>query len=181
MGHGGILYEERIHIPLLARFPSPFRFPKLEVRGDFEPLVSQVDLVPTILGFLGAPSGDEALKGRDLTPFIYGKAALPPGDVFLEELIEEHSIRCLRTAEWKLIDVDRKRTGPEDRYHLYRIDEDPEEMKNLAKDGSMAQILETMKRELARRIDAARRFYRTKDQGVEVDEETRDKLDELGY
>jgi arylsulfatase A-like enzyme len=180
LGHGGILYEERIHIPLIARFPSPLRFPELRPRGKVSMLTSQVDFVPTLLGFLGKKWDREITQGRNLIPYLYDKKSTPSGEqVFLEELISEHSIRCLRGADWKLITADRRKEGKED--YLFQISKDPEEQSNLAGANQFEPVRESLSREIRNRRDRCRRFYAEKGKAGELDRETLEKLRELGY
>ena len=68
--HGGWLhdqsvYEEVIHVPLVIRFPH----------GEFggrrlHSVVSLVDVVPTICGYLQRPKAAEGTHGRDLMPVL---------------------------------------------------------------------------------------------------------------
>lgn len=181
LGHGGILYEERIHIPLIARFPSPFRFPELRPRGRVPMLTSQVDFVPTILGFLDRRGDDAVIQGRNLIPYLYGKKPAPTGEqVFLEELISEHSIRCLRGMDWKLITTDRRKEEGMEEY-LFRLGEDPLEKNNLAGAEPFEPVRDALEREIMNRRERCRRFYAEKGKAGELDLETLEKLRELGY
>jgi len=65
--HGDLIYNDCAHIPLLIRFPGG------AVRGEISTAVSSVDLMPTILDFLGVEP-PEGLDGISLLPTIFGGA-----------------------------------------------------------------------------------------------------------
>ncbi len=73
--HQGI-YDELIHIPLVISVPSG-------IRRSTEALVSQVDILPTILDYLGI-SAPDACRGRSLRPVIEGRADSINEFVFVE-------------------------------------------------------------------------------------------------
>jgi len=63
-----ILYQEQLHVPLLLRIPGA------AAGVEVEPLVSTVDLFPTLLDYLDlSPPG--ALDGASLRPLIEGSGA----------------------------------------------------------------------------------------------------------
>lgn len=70
-GHEWWLYEEVIRIPLLVRLPGmhPAGWRSAEV-------VQQVDLLPTILEFVGLPIPD-GVQGRSLAPILAGGTVSP--------------------------------------------------------------------------------------------------------
>jgi len=63
--HGDLIYNPCMHIPLLIRFPGG------AVRKRISTPVSSVDLMPTILDFLGVEP-PEGLDGVSLLPIIFG-------------------------------------------------------------------------------------------------------------
>ncbi len=73
--HHGI-YDELIHIPLVISVPGG-------PRRSTEALVSQVDVLPTILDYLGIPV-PEACRGRSLRPVIEGRVESINEFVFVE-------------------------------------------------------------------------------------------------
>jgi len=180
MGHGGVLFEERVHIPLLVRFPSPFKFPLLSPKGTCESLVSQVDFLPTILGFLGKPADNKIIQGRNLVPSIFKNTSLPAGKVFMEELISTQSIRCIRTREWKLVraEVDKNNNLKD---YLFKISEDPGEKNNLIHSEEHKRIRDTLSDMIRLRADEAKWFYSKKGAVKGLDQETLKNLQDLGY
>jgi len=73
--HHGI-YDELIHIPLAISVPRG-------VHRSTEALVSQVDILPTILDYLGIPAPD-ACRGRSLRPVMEGRTDSINEFVFVE-------------------------------------------------------------------------------------------------
>jgi arylsulfatase A-like enzyme len=67
--HGHTLYNELLRVPLIMKFPgSKFRGMRIE------PIVSQVDLMPTILEEMGIADQDLRLDGRSLHPLLKGES-----------------------------------------------------------------------------------------------------------
>lgn len=133
--HG--LYDESIHIPLVAKIPG-FESQKC---SEF---VQPIDLFPTILSLFGI-SSEVDHDGYDLLPFLRGETDTWRDAVFVEEAYTQRRT-AVRTDEWKYIThrpdetLDRKwggslecgyckalHGGPEELYHLLS---DPEETEN---------------------------------------------------
>jgi arylsulfatase A-like enzyme len=123
-GHGG-LYEEVTHVPLVLRGPG---LPAGEsVRGFTE----HADLLPTLLDLAGIETGPtfggdarhttpDGMDGRSL-------AELDGRSPRERVILETHTARAIRTAEWKYIrDF---RSGAEELYHVAA---DPMERHDLA-------------------------------------------------
>jgi len=141
MGHGGIPYEEEVHVPLLIKAPG------FEPRTILQP-VSIVDLAPTILNIFGLSSPD-TFTGQSLLPLLEGEdipnvIIRSESDVealsrlFAEEdfyqytasnptkpLIGTNAGVAVRLDEWKLI---KKQNN---KLKLYNLRRDPKESKNL--------------------------------------------------
>ena len=75
--HHGI-YEELIHIPLTVSIPGTRAKGKI-----IDSLVSQVDILPTILGYLQIPAPD-ACQGKSFKPLIEGKEEAVNEFIFAE-------------------------------------------------------------------------------------------------
>jgi len=182
MGHGGVLFEERIHIPLLVHFPSPYKFPRLLLRGEVDTLMSQVDILPTILGYLGSPPGNRIVRGRNLAPSLSGKEPAPEGEVFMEELADGTAIRAARKNAWKLITAEGE-NGADGKGgdYLFHLGEDPAEDRNLSGLAEATRAEEGLRALIGARLKEARSFYSAKGDGAEVDPETKRRLEELGY
>ncbi|HUT30593.1 MAG TPA: sulfatase [Sedimentisphaerales bacterium] len=72
------LFEELIHVPLAVSVPGP----KAEGK-NIDSLVSQVDILPTILDYLGIPVSG-ACQGKSLKPLIEGRADTVNDVIFAE-------------------------------------------------------------------------------------------------
>jgi arylsulfatase A-like enzyme len=151
--HGFSLHDEEVRVPLIIRHPQL----KKGIRID--KLVQLVDVMPTILDFLGIEKGIPEMEGRSLVNVIEGKGN-PDEYVYAEcisgESQKEGAInlqRMVRTSSWKLISsiwiVVKKginKSQPKtikmpngaiisfpgkDEYELYDLKKDPKEMGNL--------------------------------------------------
>lgn len=133
------LYERCVRVPLIMRLPG--RIPEGSVSRA---LVELVDVVPTVLDYLGVPAIPSAAPPRDLhgyslEPLIAGRIASVRDAVFSEY---QHTERAMvRTERWKL--VYRTARAPTDWYEpvepptgrgfeLYDLLNDPEEMHDLS-------------------------------------------------
>jgi len=113
------LYEELLHIPLIASWPSKVPSGKVDER-----LASQIDILPTVLN----------LMGWEVPQFVQGSGLLRETSrraLYFESVIagnqttkeREHLwLRAVRKGDWKYIS-----SG-----ELYRLDRDPNEKHNLA-------------------------------------------------
>jgi arylsulfatase A-like enzyme len=93
-GHWDV-YEETARVPMLLVHP----------RGHFagkvvESLVGTIDLVPTLLTWLGVDYDGE-FDGRDLTPLIQGHPG-EPREIYTEQF-EFFPVRAVRTDDWLLV------------------------------------------------------------------------------
>jgi arylsulfatase A-like enzyme len=93
-GHWDV-YEETARVPMLLVHP----------RGHFAgkvvgSLVGTIDLVPTLLTWLGVDYDGE-FDGRDLTPLIQGHRG-KPREIYTEQF-EYFPVRAVRTDDWLLV------------------------------------------------------------------------------
>ena len=116
------VYEETMRIPLAIRYP---RVLKGGSQNDI--LVSQVDIMPTLLKWCGAPIPD-VLQGRDLSALLAGQSGERPDAVYAEgRLGQKDEWRMLVHGYDKLV-VDKN----EDVTYLFNLADDPYEETNLA-------------------------------------------------
>jgi len=116
------VYEETMRIPLAIRYP---RVLKGGSQNDL--LVSQVDIMPTLLKWCGAPIPD-VLQGRDLSALLAGQSGERPDAVYAEgRLGQKDEWRMLVHGYDKLV-VDKN----EDVTYLFNLADDPYEETNLA-------------------------------------------------
>src|SRR5260370_17808754 len=115
-----------MRIPLVIRYPRAIRN-----ATSNDTLVSQVDLMPTLLKFCGVPI-PETVQGRDLSGLLLGQSAERPDAIYAEG-------RQGQKDEWRLLveGYDKLVTDLEGNVtHLYNLADDPYEMTNLECVGS---------------------------------------------
>lgn len=164
-GHSINLYESEVHIPLLIRFPEPGPV----ARRVREP-VSIIDVMPTILDYLGIPIAPD-IQGRSLLSLARGESDPVPVPVF-GNLSRKRTddLSFVRWGRWKLI-----RNNRANNLRLFDLDTDPREIDNLV--GSKPRIVEKLVASLA----AQRARPRPRFEPVEIDAESAAQLDALGY
>jgi len=126
-GHGTLLYEEALHVPLIMQWQG-----KLTPRIITTP-VSLVDLAPTVAGLLD-PTRPFAAQGRDLSSWLFVETQPPVVPFYAQRRpFRTPPLKRLSGSEeawfetpWKLILAEQR--PPE----LYRLDLDPNERSNLA-------------------------------------------------
>jgi N-sulfoglucosamine sulfohydrolase len=155
----GTLYDPGIEVPLLLRLPDA----GLAGGRVVTELLSNVDVMPTILEGLGLPL-PENLHGRSFWPLLAGGGYTPRTEVFAEKTFHTYyePMRCVRTAAHKYIvnfevstavdvpaDVRESPVYPllveefsrvRDHIELYDLVTDPVERANLAGRGELAGI-----------------------------------------
>lgn len=176
VSHGGSLFEEEIHVPLVVSFPERFArergFPQ---NGRSSCPASTVDLFPTVLDFVGipAPSG---IDGNSVIP------QHPPRDSCSRAVVSERfeNDRLLEAAivsrSLKLI-VDH-RSGDK---QLYDLESDAAEVRDLAKE--RAEAAASLAADLANRLnsDGSSMAPWIQAAPVAVPEEDLERLRALGY
>lgn len=176
--HGGRLFEEQTHVPLVVHVP---RVAAYRGRTVAQP-VQILDVMPTLLTWFGL-SGAAACQGRDLTPLVTSApgtevAAAP---IYAEETtyVPGAELKSLRVGHWKMI----RSAADTDRYgaaQLFDLAADPRETTNVARKERrrLFELDEQMQR-LER--GWARNFRPEQGAKEELDEQTRNQLKALGY
>ena len=173
--HGDTLYNEVIHVPMIFRWPSAIPEDK-----QSSVLVSQVDIVPTILDYLDVEY-DGFVQGISLKGLIEGNRKIPHDIVYSEVSLSGNRIfAAAMSKDYKFIlDLN---TGKKE---LFDINDDPYEQVNIymekSKDGSSA--LEEHLRlwlENNSRVSAQLSGRQAPDK-VNLDEDYIRKLKSLGY
>ena len=123
IGHGFSLYQTEVAVPLIIRFPES------HAPRTVDTLVSQVDLMPTILDVAGCPI--PTLQGISLRRL----PAQSPRSVYSERFPISwnrrfnQSQRAIVSADWKLI------TSTTGGAEVYNLRQDPGEARNLLAGG----------------------------------------------
>jgi arylsulfatase A-like enzyme len=170
--HGTTLYDEQIHVPLIVKLPGG-RMAGTKVG----PQVRSLDIAPSVLGLAGVPIPAE-MQGRNLFP-NGNLAASGEAQVFSEEDLEGNVLRAVRSPDWKLVVANPgnpRGLKPQELYHL-RVD--PGETQDLA--GSHQPLVADLKKRVDRIQQYALGRATAPEEGVELDQATRDRLKALGY
>ncbi len=95
----GTLFDAGIEVALIMRWPDGGI-----TGGTADELVSNVDVVPTILDLVGVSTPDR-IQGRSFAPRLRGEPFTARGEVFAEKTYHEtyEPLRCVRTRTHKLI------------------------------------------------------------------------------
>ena len=145
-----LMYEPSIRVPLLIRYPGHISPGAVDSKN----MILNIDFAPTLLEIAGIPI-PPAMQGRSFLPLLEGKS-VPWRDAFLYEFYEfpdaDHCVRKnrgVRTARWKLIEFWEQ---PQE-WELYDLQNDPDEIRNLAGRADHAKIMT----ELRARLEELRR------------------------
>jgi choline-sulfatase len=164
--HSHALFDEQLRVPLLVSFPGR-RFAGARVRWQ----VRGIDLLPTVLDVLGAPS-PPAAEGASLLPLLRGEERSHRPAVSQRDVAQIPAPVSLRTGAWKYYARTQRR-----QVLLYDLADDPGETRDRAADDP--QRLTRLKGELVellrRRPDA--RIGRR----VDLDPALEEQLRQLGY
>ncbi len=168
--HGIFIYDSTMRVPLIISLPNI-----LPQGLEIDSQVGLVDIMPTILDFLGweAPPG---LQGRSLVPMISGAEPPSQAPLYMESMApllgrNWASLQAIRTDEWKYIDAPIE--------ELYDLKNDSGETINVIEEhpgqaGRLRRILNTM-------IEEKSSPLLEQQAGREIDADTKRKLSSLGY
>ncbi|MBS3764178.1 MAG: sulfatase [Planctomycetes bacterium] len=161
------LYDPGIRTALLMRWPG-----MVEEDRVVDELISNVDLLPTLLDITGVPVPSD-LDGRSFWPLLQGESYEPREAVFAEKNTSPDDIkRCVRTPRYKYIrncntgprlelptdievtatrgDMGEEHLKPRPPVELYDLETDPWEKNNLAGDDDYDSVEEQMQKRLKR-------------------------------
>jgi choline-sulfatase len=120
--HGLFVYDEAIHVPLIIKQES-----NAGAGRRVADVVQHVDLVPTILDLVKAPSPGN-LRGRSLKPLLDGSGRLPEAAVYSEAMYSRYhfgwsELTALTDGRFRYIKAPRE--------ELYDLQRDPHERDNV--------------------------------------------------
>lgn len=133
---GPFHYEELVRIPLLVRWPAG-----IPAGQRTDALISQVDLVPSILAAVGVDQPHEEMDGLNMLPLMCGDSA-QSRDAAIVECVDNPGFLRAKSV----VTEDRKLTF----YHgqsfgeLYDLRNDPGEIRNLWNDPAYAADKHTL-------------------------------------
>ncbi|MHC4165403.1 MAG: sulfatase [Planctomycetota bacterium] len=172
--HDRTLYDEIIHVPLL--FWGPDRLP---AGKRIDALTSQIDIMPTILDYLGVPHKGP-MQGASLRPLIEGKAERLRDTVWAELNTWVH-VQAVVSNHYKLVHNPGNNT-----WELYYLHGDPGEQTNLYAQPATSGVQLTLMAEWERltRTNSALAGDVTHGgqiEKIQLDEQQLQKLKALGY
>jgi len=162
ISHSTIPYEELVHVPLIVKLPH-----SASAGRRVQRMVGTIDLMPTLLDFVGAPV-PAGLEGRSFLPLLTGpEELLDPGWLTLEF----RRVVAVRTERWKLI------RRPGGGLELFDLEADPAERANCIEQHPdvAEQLGAAVERSLELRESAVAA------ERVVLDGETVEALEALGY
>ena len=131
------MYDNSVKVP--AIFSHPGCLPAGKVT---EAMVSQYDVLPTLLEYLPMPAVDDpALPGKSFLPVLTAQADQARADVVVYD--EYGPVRMIRTHQWKY--VHRYPAGP---HELYDLVIDPDERANLIDEKSRRPVVDELRARL---------------------------------
>ena len=175
--HGRTLHREVLNVPLVIKFPNSWG-----AGGRVRDTVQQIDLLPTLLDYLELSQPDE-LPGQSLLCAIQQSIAdaylscgtSEPRPVFASVHYHHNHQVGVVLGDWKLLI--RGISGLNRQARLFNRRQDPDELDNLADQYPVrvGYLTTLIRREMQRRPQEVG------SEQVELDEETAERLEALGY
>ncbi len=178
--HGDFVFDSELRVPLLIRPPGG-----LPASRDITPIVSTVDVFPTLLELAGLPDAPPAPSGRSIVPAMEARhfEERPVySEAYIAEVVKSGDVyRSLRTRSTKLMALGTLETDSP-RAWAYDLVNDPREASPIAFTQASAVRREEMDSMLAelRRI-ASLPAIPNEESHVPLDDERRRQLEALGY
>lgn len=134
IGHGGHLYQEMLHVPLIISGPG------IEAGRTIDTPAGQMDILPTMLS-LASIDTDTFLQGMDiLDPETPERRPLPAGSLmFRGAMAGGTPLAAVRYGDVKGVVT---RRGSTDSYYIYDLATDPHERDPMEADRVMMEILD---------------------------------------
>lgn len=169
-GHGKVLLEHNVHVPLMMRLPRGLHGGRVE-----EGRVSSIDLVPTILDAVGIPIPEELL-GMNLGPVLREEATIPADRAVFSETDYEGKQRAILQGDLKLLLSPDKSRGQ----GLYDLKADPGEKHDVSKErpADFERLGRAMADYERRAMEVGKNIPGTRQ---ELSQQTIEQLRSLGY
>ena len=140
-----LMYDNSVRVPLIIYDP------RVKKHHDVEDMVANIDLAATILDFSGVKS-DLKTHGISLVPYVYkGSSKDKRKELMIEHLWDFQPIPSsegIRTEQWKYFRYRTIKATEE----LYDLENDPQELNNLASNTKYKIILQNMRDKLDQKI-----------------------------
>jgi len=166
IGHTKKLYQELIHVPLMIKFPGNNN------KKTINDSVELIDLMPTIIDYMGFSIPDSyKLDGRKIN---FRK---PEKKKIFSETKRSASLQSVIWKGWKLI-YDPTNKNKE----LYNLRKDHFELRNIVSENNkMAKKTETMLQEWNKYVELRKRFLNIESKQPKLSPEDIEILKSLGY
>ncbi len=127
-GAKGSTFEGGIRVPACIRYPG-----RIKAGGEIRQVIAAWDIFPTLAAAAQvAPGNRRAFDGANLWPVLTGSApARQREDLFFSVDSGNDTRLAVISREWKLV-MEEPRQGGGRRSYLFRIEEDPDETKDLS-------------------------------------------------
>lgn len=181
LSHGGVFYEELVHIPLIIFGP------KIQAGTRVRTYISLLDLMPTIKDLLGVKYSDNS-QGKSFSPLLFG-SSMKDRTLYFDQVSMKFSSKQKREDKaiimngHKLIIHKKKHRSF---FYLYDLVNDLEEKENLYEmkrklAGIMYNEIQKRKKENTKRRKKAAREIKKEINFLEISEEAIEELKTLGY
>jgi arylsulfatase A-like enzyme/Flp pilus assembly protein TadD len=127
--HGIFLYDDTIHVPWITKLPG-----NRSGGRRVDAPIQHIDYVPTMLSLLGLPRPG-GLRGRDLSPLLFGTGQVAAQGVYSEALYPRYHFGW---SELQALTDERYRYIKAPRPELYDLERDPGERTNVIADHARA-------------------------------------------
>ncbi len=157
-------YEESLRMPLIVRWPGTVK------KGSrSSAMVQNIDYAPTLLDMAGVKL-DWEVHGISLLPLLKNGGAAPENwrsTIYYRYIDGGHGVpqhSAIRTKDFKLLHFDQPRNAAEEAsiWELFDLNQDPQEMLNLAGKRTHATKLKSMKA----LFHKTKQYYGDSDEGV---------------
>lgn len=134
------MFDTSVKVPMIISHPGAVGGGRVS-----DALLSQYDILPTLLDYVGIDYRDDGLPGKSFASLLRGEALTEgqSGNDAIFVYDEYGPVRMVRSKGWKY--VHRYPYGP---HELYDLVNDPGEERNLADDGAYRSVVERMRAEL---------------------------------
>ena len=169
IGHGFVLFEELLHVPLIFRAPEPAG---IQVGVSLE-VVEMLDVYPTLVEIFGFEIPD-TLHGRSLLSGMRGQSFSPKPAIFAQA--HGTNLLSIRMGNLKMICKFDPKTKKLSRFGIFDLEKDPGEKNNLfTSDYPVEEFLTAAEEYMARwPVD----LTAPKD---DIHDELREDLEAIGY
>ena len=191
IGHGFFLRETEVRVPLIIKFPHN-KYYGLRIQS----LVELIDIMPTVLDWLGILNEDDAFQGMSLLGIITGRTE---GKAFaFGSSSNLNYIRYVVSNKWKYIESLKREPGNIGSLyrkdgidylfageHLYNISSDPQEKRNYYDEQEVIkdEMLEKLSDFTISNEEFRKRYliFEESAEASPLDEELAENLRALGY